>query len=98
MNKKKCYKILICCYDYRILGIVFLIFGFITLIGSLVYCVYVCRDARHPSDVAQDDFYWKHRWRTRVGSPEIHYRSEDRFPDEDRSGISKLSSRRSERY
>ncbi|CAB0000624.1 unnamed protein product, partial [Nesidiocoris tenuis] len=33
-----------------ILGIVFLVFGFITLIGSLIYCVTVCRDVKSPDE------------------------------------------------
>ncbi|TMW39799.1 hypothetical protein DOY81_015122 [Sarcophaga bullata] len=34
-----------------VLGIIFLIFGFLTLIGCMIYCVYVCRDAKTPSQV-----------------------------------------------
>ncbi|XP_059470780.1 uncharacterized protein LOC132193866 [Neocloeon triangulifer] len=84
-----------------ILGIIFLVFGFVTLIGSLIYCVYVCRDAKDPREFDLNEFYWTNRWRGKVGSAppsEIHYRSEHMYSDEDRSGISKLSSRRSDRY
>jgi len=77
-----------------ILGIVFLIFGFLTLIGSLIYCVVVCRDAKHPDDIDPEDLYWTHHWQKTIGSPEIHYKTEEKFADDrysDRYSVGKLS-------
>lgn len=50
-----------------VLGIIFLIFGFLTLIGSMVYCVIVCRDARTPSQVRNEDLYWTKHWQKDIG-------------------------------
>ncbi|KAG7202475.1 hypothetical protein KM043_017046 [Ampulex compressa] len=65
-----------------ILGIVFLVFGFLTLIGSLVYCVHVFRNAKHPHDINPEDLYWTRYWQGHVGSaPEVYYKAEDKaFP------------------
>ncbi|KAG5670404.1 hypothetical protein PVAND_000672 [Polypedilum vanderplanki] len=38
-----------------VLGIVFLIFGFATLIGSMIYCVIVCRDVKTPAQLRNED-------------------------------------------
>ncbi|KYN43384.1 hypothetical protein ALC56_02110 [Trachymyrmex septentrionalis] len=67
-----------------ILGIVFLVFGFLTLIGSLVYCVHVFKNARHPHDINPEDLYWTHYWQGRVGStaPEVYYKAEDKYQDD----------------
>ncbi|KAL6968838.1 hypothetical protein U1Q18_050336 [Sarracenia purpurea var. burkii] len=66
-----------------ILGIVFLIFGFLTLMGSLIYCVYICRDVRTPKQVAMQDHYWTHHWQKSFGAtPEIHYKPEKYPPSE----------------
>ncbi|XP_072157147.1 uncharacterized protein [Bemisia tabaci] len=51
-----------------ILGIIFLGFGFLTLMGSLIYCVYVFRDARTPKQVAAQDHYWTHHWQKSFGA------------------------------
>ncbi|XP_037294634.1 uncharacterized protein LOC115453665 [Manduca sexta] len=59
-----------------ILGIVFLIFGFITLVGSLIYCVVLCRENPYPH--YPDDFYWTHHWSKTIGPSEIHYSSSDK--------------------
>lgn len=79
-----------------VLGIVFLVFGFLTLIGSLIYAVYVCRDAKSPSEVNPDDLYWTHHWQKHIGPSEIHYRAEDKYHD-DRHSISKYSGKHSNR-
>lgn len=63
-----------------ILGIVFLVFGFLTLIGSLIYCVTVCRDVKSPSQVAMEDHYWTRHWQKGFGTvPEIHYTAQDKY-------------------
>ncbi|KAL4703259.1 hypothetical protein ACJJTC_018024 [Scirpophaga incertulas] len=59
-----------------ILGIVFLIFGFITLVGSLIYCVVLCRENPYPR--YPDDFYWTHHWSKTIGPSEIHYSSSEK--------------------
>ncbi|XP_046659316.1 uncharacterized protein LOC124353498 isoform X2 [Homalodisca vitripennis] len=65
-----------------ILGIVFLIFGFLTLVGSLIYCVAICRDAKTPAQVAAEDHHWTRHWSGNIGSPpEIHYRADDKYSD-----------------
>lgn len=83
-----------------ILGIVFLIFGFLTLLATMIYCVMVFRDARHPKDVNPDDFYWTHHWQKNIGSPEIHYKAEEKYNDDrysDRYSVSKLSGKYSDK-
>lgn len=60
----------------RILGIVFLIFGFITLLGSLIYCVVLCRENPYPR--YPDDFYWTHHWSKTIGPSEIHYSASEK--------------------
>ncbi|KAL1129003.1 hypothetical protein AAG570_013535 [Ranatra chinensis] len=83
-----------------ILGIVFLIFGFLTLIGSLIYCVTVCRDVKTPKQVAEGGHYWTRHWQKNIGSPpEIHYKSEDKYhTDTDHYSISEKQSDRHSRY
>ena len=84
----------------RILGIVFLVFGFLTLIGSMVYCVYVCRDAKTPREVASEPHYWTHHWQKNFSTPEIRYKSEEKYPDDrfsDRYSVSKYSEKYSDR-
>ncbi|CAH2245164.1 jg16734 [Pararge aegeria aegeria] len=64
------------CCALEILGIVFLIFGFITLVGSLIYCVVLCREnpyPRHP-----EEFYWTHHWSKTIGPSEIHYSASEK--------------------
>ncbi|XP_034250331.1 uncharacterized protein LOC117650836 [Thrips palmi] len=83
-----------------ILGIVFLVFGFLTLIGSLVYCVYVCRDAKSPREVAAEPHYWTHHWQKNFSTPEIRYKSEEKYPDDrfsDRYSVGKYSEKYSDR-
>ncbi|XP_006562931.1 uncharacterized protein LOC725577 isoform X2 [Apis mellifera] len=76
-----------------ILGIVFLVFGFLTLIGSLIYCVHVFRNAKHPHDINPEDFYWTKYWQGHVGStPEVYYKAEDKYHDDEYSDrLSKYS-------
>ena len=78
----------------------FLIFGFLTLIGSLIYCVIVCKDVKSPKEVAREDLYWTHHWQKNIGSSEIHYKAEDKYPDDrysDRYSVSKYSGKYSDR-
>lgn len=89
-----------------ILGIVFLIFGFLTLIGSMVYCVIVCRDAKTPSQIRNEDLYWTKHWQKSVGytpQNEINYKGDrDRYGGgdgaySDRYSVSKMSGKYSDR-
>ena len=78
----------------------FLIFGFLTLIGSLIYCVIVCKDVKSPKEVSPEDLYWTHHWQKHIGSPEIHYKAEDKYPDDrysDHYYVSKYSAKYSDR-
>lgn len=63
-------------FSSRILGIVFLIFGFITLVGSLIYCVVLCRENPYPR--YPDDFYWTHHWSKTIGPSEINYSTSEK--------------------
>ncbi|XP_060519518.1 uncharacterized protein LOC132697844 [Cylas formicarius] len=84
-----------------VLGIIFLIFGFLTLIGSLIYCVVICRDVKSPSEVNPDELYWTHHWSKTIGaSPEIHYKTEEKYGDDhysDGYSIGKLSGKYSDK-
>ncbi|XP_055622548.1 uncharacterized protein LOC129766116 [Toxorhynchites rutilus septentrionalis] len=85
-----------------ILGVVFLIFGFATLIGSMIYCVIVCRDAKTPEQLRNEDLYWTKHWQKSIGyTPhEIDYKT-DRFDERDRYSdrfsVSKMSGKYSDR-
>ncbi|XP_041986184.1 uncharacterized protein LOC121738288 [Aricia agestis] len=76
-----------------ILGIVFLIFGFITLVGSLIYCVVLCRENPYPR--YPDDLYWRHHWSKTIGPSEIHYSSEKPYRKYDRESNKGYSDRES---
>ncbi|CAK9823851.1 hypothetical protein ANTRET_LOCUS2111 [Anthophora retusa] len=79
-----------------ILGIVFLVFGFLTLVGSLIYCVHVFRNAKHPHDINPEDLYWTRYWQGHVGSaPEVYYKTEDKYHDD---GYSDRLSKYSHKY
>lgn len=85
-----------------ILGLIFLIFGFATLIGSMIYCVVVCRDAKTPSQLRNEDLYWTRYWQKNIGyTPhEINYKA-DRYNNDafenDRYSVSKISGKYSDR-
>ncbi|KAL3275304.1 hypothetical protein HHI36_020071 [Cryptolaemus montrouzieri] len=65
-----------------ILGIVFEIFGCLTLIGSLIYCVVIFREVRPPNDV--EDIQWTHHWQKTIGTTpsESHYSTKERYADD----------------
>lgn len=79
--------------DCRILGLVFLIFGFATLIGSMIYCVVVCRDAKTPSQLRNEDLYWTRYWQKNIGyTPhEINYKTDRYDAYSDRYSVGKGS-------
>ncbi|KAK9881622.1 hypothetical protein WA026_016492 [Henosepilachna vigintioctopunctata] len=68
-----------------ILGIIFEIFGCLTLIGSLIYCVVIFREVRPPNDL--EDIHWTHHWQKRIGTvpSESHYGTKERYPDDAQS-------------
>ncbi|XP_055382583.1 uncharacterized protein LOC129612824 [Condylostylus longicornis] len=80
-----------------ILGIIFLVFGFLTLIGSMIYCVYVCRDAKTPSQLRNEDLYWTRHWQKNIGytPQEINYKVDKYDNYSDRYSVSKMSVRES---
>ncbi|XP_075159572.1 uncharacterized protein LOC142232789 [Haematobia irritans] len=82
-----------------ILGIIFLIFGFLTLIGCMVYCVYVCRDAKTPSQVRNEDLYWTRHWQKNIGytPQEINYKADKYDAYSDRYSVGKMSGKYSDR-
>lgn len=82
-----------------ILGIVFLVFGFLTLIGCMIYCVYVFRDAKTPSQVRNEDLYWTRHWQKNIGytPQEINYKADKYDAYSDRYSVSKLSGKYSDR-
>jgi hypothetical protein len=81
------------------LGIVFLIFGLITLIGSILYCS-KNMEFRTPKQVRNEDLYWTKHWSKSIGytpQSEINYKSadeRDRFSDH--YSVSKLSGKYSD--
>lgn len=79
---------------HRILGIVFLVFGFATLIGSMIYCVFVCRDVKTPKQLRNEDLYWTKHYQKNIGyTPhEIDYKT-----DPDGYSVSKMSGKYSDR-
>lgn len=60
-------------------GLTFVIFGIITLIGSLIYCVTICRQTQHDQNLYNDDLYWTHHWQKTFNTPEIHTKSNDKY-------------------
>ncbi|KAG5670405.1 hypothetical protein PVAND_000673 [Polypedilum vanderplanki] len=83
-----------------IFGIVFLIFGFATLIGSMIYCVIVCRDVKTPAQLRNEDLYWTKHWQKNIGyTPhEIDYKTDPDGYSVSKISNSKYSDRGSSRY
>lgn len=54
------------------IGMSMLIFGFLTLFGSLIYCVTVCRDIERKRP-PPGELYWTNHWTKQMNFPEIHY-------------------------
>ncbi|CAG0882378.1 unnamed protein product [Cyprideis torosa] len=42
-------------------GISMLVVGFLTLLGTILFCVHVCRDRRDPDDLTSP--HWAHHWK-----------------------------------
>lgn len=64
---------------------IFLVFGFATLVGCMIYCVTVCRDAKTPSQVQNEELYWTKHWQKNIGyvPNEISYKT-DKFDEADK--------------
>lgn len=82
-----------------ILGVIFLIFGLITLIGSIIYCIYLCRDIKTPSQIRNEDLYWTKHWQKNIGytPQEINYKTDKYDGYSDRYSVSKMSGKYSDR-
>ena len=64
---------------FRYVGLSMLIFGFLVLFGSMIYCVFVCREVeklRPPPG----ELYWNNHWSKTVHVPEIHYSNNQNRP------------------
>jgi len=66
-------------------GICMLIFGFLTMFGSMVYCVFVCREVEHLRP-PPGELYWTNHWSKSVNVPEIHYSNTQTKPAADYRG------------
>ncbi|CAG0914260.1 unnamed protein product [Notodromas monacha] len=64
-------------------GICMLIFGFCTLVGTLIYCVYVCRDRPDPNTFPYGEQYWTHHWRRSLDFGEKPKQNEIFYPPDD---------------
>ena len=65
----------------RYVGMSMLIFGFLVMFGSMIYCVFVCRDIdrlRTP----HGQLYWTNHWTKSVKTPEIHYTNKQTKPSD----------------
>lgn len=54
------------------IGLCMLIFGFLVLFGSLIYCVFVCREVEKMRP-PPGELYWTNHWTKQLNKPEIHY-------------------------
>jgi len=82
------------------IGIVILVFGFITLFITLIYCMCICQETNtrrygHPTP---GELYWTHHWQKNFTIPELgasrrtdKWEEADKFPEDD--DVSDTSSR-----
>lgn len=78
------------------IGIVILVFGFITLFISLVYCMCICQETpSKPGQPVPGELYWTHHWQKNFTLPEMttskqteRWDDEDKFPEDDVSDTS----------
>lgn len=70
-----------------------------TLIGSMIYCVVVCRDAKTPEQIRNEDLYWTRHWQKNIGyTPhEINYKADRYDGYSDRYSVGKMSGKFSDR-
>ncbi|XP_040575546.1 uncharacterized protein [Lepeophtheirus salmonis] len=73
------------------IGIIILIFGFLTFFASLVYCVYICQEgANRVNEYGRDgDLYWTHHWQKNISMPEVKTKSwKNDHPNQSSSNLS----------
>ncbi|CAG9840655.1 unnamed protein product [Diabrotica balteata] len=80
------------------LGIILVTLGMVIVIQF--YDPLYVWEFKRPSDVNPDELYWTHHWQKTIGSPEIHYKAEEKYGDDrysDRYSVSKLSGKYSDK-
>jgi len=79
------------------IGIVILVFGFVTLFITLVYCMCICQETNthKPGQPPPGELYWTHHWQKNFTIPELstkntveRWEDEDRFPEDNVSDTS----------
>lgn len=77
------------------IGIVTLVFGFVAIVVSLLYCMCICQEGKHhqPNHNGQPELFWTHHWQKNITIPEIKRKDkqdiwEDHFPEDDLSDTS----------
>lgn len=81
------------------LGFLFLIFGLVTLVGSILYCSRNM-EFRTPEQVRNENLYWTKHWSKNIGytpHSEINYKTDDRDRFSDHYSVSKMSGKYSDR-
>lgn len=66
----------------------------------MIYCVHVCRDAKTPSQVRNENLYWTRHWQNNIGyipTKEISYKGNKYDGYSDHYSISKVSGKYSDR-
>jgi len=79
------------------IGIVILVFGFVTLFITLVYCMCICQETntQKPGQPPPGELYWTHHWQKNFTIPELsskktteRWEDEDKFPEDNVSDTS----------
>jgi len=79
------------------IGIVILVFGFVTLFITLIYCMCICQETntQKPGQPPPGELYWTHHWQKNFTIPELstkqtteRWEDEDRFPEDNVSDTS----------
>jgi len=82
------------------IGIVILVFGFVTLFITLIYCMCICQETntRRYGQPPPGELYWTHHWQKNFTIPELgaprtneKWEEQDKFPEDD--DVSDTSSR-----
>merc|ERR1711931_345060 len=79
------------------IGIVILVFGFVTLFITLIYCMCICQETNthKAGQPPPGELYWTHHWQKNFTIPELstkqtteRWEDEDRFPEDNVSDTS----------
>jgi len=79
------------------IGIVILVFGFVTLFITLIYCMCICQETstHKAGQPPPGELYWTHHWQKNFTIPELstkdtveRWEDEDRFPEDNVSDTS----------